>query len=154
MDLSYQSFKPNSVSNFQIIFDMEYTVSFPHDNKVRDWLAGHIGWTMKRFLYTWTVTLIDQTTYQPTCIYKLTFWKREHWLAKIRVSLTVYKTWKDSRLHEHKWWQKASLQVSHLRQYTFRIFIAQCISITIPASPNLVPRLLEPTVRILGSTNT
>ena len=45
------------------------------------------------------------------------------------------------------------IPVNHLRQYTFRIFnriVAQCISITIPASPNLVPRLVEPMVGILG----
>ena len=53
--------------------------------------------------------------------------------------------------------QKASLPVNHLKQYTFRIFnsiVAQCISITIPASPNLVPtRLVEPTIGILGPPN-
>ena len=43
--------------------------------------------------------------------------------------------------------------VNQLRQNKFRIFnsiIAQCISITIPASPNLVPRLLQPMLCILG----
>ena len=31
------------------------------------------------------------------CIYKITFWKRELSLAKSRVSITVWKTWKGSR---------------------------------------------------------
>ena len=29
--------------------------------------------------------------------YKITFWKRELWLVKSRVSITVWKTWKGSR---------------------------------------------------------
>ena len=45
-------------------------------------------------VYTeWASTTICYIKY----IYKITFWKRELWLAKSCVSITVWKTWKGSR---------------------------------------------------------
>ena len=57
---------------------------------------------------------------------KITFWKIEFWLAKSRISVTVWKTWKGSchytlpsyiRHHEHTVWRIYALQIS-----TFSVF--------------------------------
>ena len=73
-----------------------------------------------------------------------------HNLIHLQVAVSILSTPRGS----YRW--GAGGPCPHLRLYTFRIFnsiIAQCISITIPASPNLVPRLPEPTVGILPPPN-